>query len=85
MSTSRTRDARPWILLIAAFIILFDRVTKIWVSNHIDRGHFLTIIPGIFRLSHVFNTHSSPSPSRLSSSATALSPSPSSPSSSSSA
>ena len=54
--TLRTRDARPWILLIAAVIILLDRLTKIWVSNHIDRGHFLTVIPGVFRISHVFNT-----------------------------
>ncbi len=52
----RTRDARPWIFLIAAVIILLDRLTKIWVSSHIDRGHFLTVIPGIFRISHVFNT-----------------------------
>ncbi len=52
----RTRDARPWVLLIAALVILLDRLTKIWVSNHIDRGHFLTVIPNVFRISHVFNT-----------------------------
>ena len=51
-----TRDARPSILLIAAVIILLDRLTKIWVSNHVDRGHFLTVIPNVFRISHVYNT-----------------------------
>ena len=58
MSTQplRNRDARPWILLIAAVIILLDRLTKLWVSNHVDRGHFLVVLPGIFRISHVFNT-----------------------------
>ncbi len=58
MSTQpvRTRDARPWIFFIAVVIILLDRLTKIWVSNYIERGHFLTVIPNVFRISHVFNT-----------------------------
>ncbi len=50
------RDARPWLVVIAAVVILFDRLTKNWVSTHVPRGHFIPVIPGFFRISHVFNT-----------------------------
>ena len=51
-----SRDARPWLLLIAVVVIVLDRLSKIWITNHISRGSFITIIPGVFRLSHVYNT-----------------------------
>lgn len=58
MSTPTTtyRDARPWILLLAAFVVLLDRLSKIWIDHNVPRGSFITVVPGIFRLSHVFNT-----------------------------
>ena len=58
MSTNdtRSRDARPIPLLLAAIIIALDRLSKIWVDHNVARGSFITVIPGIFRISHVFNT-----------------------------
>jgi signal peptidase II len=50
------RDFRPYLLLIAAIVILLDRLSKMWVDKHVVRGHFITVIPGVFRISHVFNT-----------------------------
>ena len=50
------RDSRPWLLLIAAVVVVLDRISKTWVQTHILRGHFLTVIPGVFRISHVYNT-----------------------------
>ena len=53
---SSRRDARLWLILIAAVVILLDRVTKQWINANIPSGHYKVIIPGVFRLSHVFNT-----------------------------
>ncbi len=50
------RDFRPWLLLIAAFIILIDRLSKLWITHHIAHGGRIIIIPHVFYLSHVFNT-----------------------------
>ncbi len=50
------RGFRPWLLLLAAVVILLDRLSKIWIDHHVARGGFITVIPGIFRISHVFNT-----------------------------
>ena len=50
------RDARPWLLLIAVVVIVLDRLSKIWIGKHVPEGHFITVIPNVFRLSHVFNT-----------------------------
>ena len=55
-STSRKRDFRPYLLLLAAVVILLDRLSKIWIDKHVERGHFITVIPGVFRISRVFNT-----------------------------
>lgn len=52
----RTRDARPYLLLIAAAVVALDRLSKLWIGEHVPRGSFITLIPGVFRLSHVFNT-----------------------------
>jgi signal peptidase II len=53
---TRRRDFRPFLLLIAALVIVLDRLSKLWIEKHVDRGHFITVIPGVFRISHVFNT-----------------------------
>jgi signal peptidase II len=54
--TSTRRDSRPWLLLIAAVVILLDRLSKLWVDKHVPRGHWINVITGVFRISHVFNT-----------------------------
>ena len=55
-STSATsRDFRPYLLLIAAIVILLDRLSKIWIDKHVELRHTITVIPGIFRISHVQN------------------------------
>ncbi len=48
-------DARPWLLGIALLVILVDRLTKLWVVAHVPHGHFIPVIPGVFRISHVYN------------------------------
>jgi len=54
-ATHRT-DKRPILLLIAAIVILLDRLSKLWIVHHIRPGHAITIIPRVFRLTHVLNT-----------------------------
>lgn len=53
---SNGRDRRWMMLLIAAFIVLLDRVTKLWIIAHIKPGHAIVVIPKVFRLTHVVNT-----------------------------
>ena len=43
-------------LLISALVILLDRITKHIVAVHLPIGQAHTVIPGIFRISHVLNT-----------------------------
>ena len=56
MPMQQRRDARLYLILIAAVVILLDRLSKVWITNHIASGHNITVIPGVFRLSHVYNT-----------------------------
>jgi signal peptidase II len=51
-----SQAARLWLLSIAAVVILLDRVTKYWVDRHLNPGSAITIIPRVFRISHVLNT-----------------------------
>ena len=53
---SRVRDWRPWLLGISALVIALDRITKIWVSRHITEGDAITVLPHVFRISHVENS-----------------------------
>jgi signal peptidase II len=53
---SQTRDWRGWLLGLSALVIALDRVTKIWVSCHIEQGSAITVIPRVFRISHVLNS-----------------------------
>lgn len=49
------RDFRPLLLLLAALVIVLDRLSKLWITAHLPQGHYITVIPDIFRISHVFN------------------------------
>lgn len=53
--TART-DKRPLLFLLAALVVAADRCSKLWIVHHIYPGHAITIIPGVFRLTHVLNT-----------------------------
>lgn len=50
------RDGRPPALLLAILVVVADRASKLWIAAHIQTGHAITMIPGIFRLTHVLNT-----------------------------
>jgi signal peptidase II len=45
----------PWLLLISAAVIVADRITKIWVSGHIQIGEVIPVIPHVFGISHWLN------------------------------
>lgn len=67
-----TRDHRPWLIAFAALIVLLDRLTKFWVSGHVSEDGAITIIPRVFRITHVLNPgaafslfNNSPSPARV--------------------
>ncbi|MFP5228877.1 MAG: signal peptidase II [Acidobacteriota bacterium] len=49
------RDQRPWLLGISALVILLDRLTKYWVSHHIEEGDAIVVIRRVFRITHVRN------------------------------
>jgi signal peptidase II len=46
-----------WLMVvIAALIVVIDRVTKLWIVAHIRPGYAIVVIPRVFRLTHVLNT-----------------------------
>lgn len=45
----------PWLLLISAAVIAADRVTKIWVTNHIRIGEVIPVVPHVLGISHWLN------------------------------
>lgn len=53
---TNTRDNRPILLLIAALVVLLDRLSKLWIIHHVRPGYGIVVIPRVFRLSHVLNT-----------------------------
>lgn len=53
--SSRFRDARPWLLVLSALVIVLDRITKHWVSKHVGIGDVIVVIPRFFAISHVMN------------------------------
>jgi signal peptidase II len=55
-ATCNLPDRRPLLLLISALVIVADRLSKIWIVDHIRPGYWIPVIPGVFRLSHVLNT-----------------------------
>ncbi|MBN9614853.1 MAG: signal peptidase II [Acidobacteriales bacterium 59-55] len=56
VETQRTADRRPLLLLLAALVVVLDRASKVWIVHHINPGYAITVIPGVFRLTHVLNT-----------------------------
>jgi signal peptidase II len=44
-----------WLLLISAVIIFLDRLTKTWVTLHIQMGGAIPVIPHVLRISHWTN------------------------------
>jgi len=56
MSMPSRRDWHGWLLFLSALVIALDRWTKIWVSHHIEEGDAITVIPHVFRISHVLNS-----------------------------
>jgi signal peptidase II len=45
----------PWLLLISAAVIVADRITKTWVSGHIQIGQVIPVIPHVLGISHWLN------------------------------
>ena len=56
LNTHSKRDSRIPLLLLAALVVVADRCSKLWIVHHINPGYGITIIPGVFRLTHVLNT-----------------------------
>jgi len=52
----RQRDYRQLLLLLSALVVLLDRLSKLWIVHHIKSGASITVIPGVFRLTHVLNS-----------------------------
>lgn len=55
-SLSTRREARPLLLLLAVLIVLADRLSKLWIIAHVRPGSAITVIPRVFRITHVLNT-----------------------------
>ena len=45
----------PWLLSISTLVFLADRLTKIWVGNHIPMGGAIPVIPRVLRITHWTN------------------------------
>jgi signal peptidase II len=50
------RDKRWLMLLIAALVVVADRLSKIWVVQHIKMGAAIVVWPKVFRITHVLNS-----------------------------
>jgi len=55
-TNSGGRDMRWLMFVIAALVVVLDRVTKLWIVGHIRAGSAIVVIPRVFRLTHVLNT-----------------------------
>jgi signal peptidase II len=45
----------PWLLLISGAVVVADRLTKIWVTNHIRIGQVIPVVPHFLGISHWLN------------------------------
>lgn len=45
----------PWLLLISLVVFVADRLTKVWVSQHILLGGAIPIVPHVLRITHWTN------------------------------
>ncbi len=55
LTARQSRDWRPIFFGISVAVIVVDRLSKLWIQKHIYEGETRTIIPHVFRLSHVLN------------------------------
>jgi signal peptidase II len=46
---------RPWLLLLSALVFVVDRITKLLVIRHVRPSEALTVVPGWFHITHVYN------------------------------
>jgi signal peptidase II len=53
---AKPRDQRGLAFIIAAAVVILDRITKRIVVQQLPNGQAHTVIPGVFRLSDVHNT-----------------------------
>ena len=53
--TTPRQDARLYLLILSALVVLLDRVTKLWIDRHLPMGQTIPVIPHVFRISHVLN------------------------------
>jgi signal peptidase II len=51
----RTGDRRFFLLAISIAVIVLDRLTKWMVAKRVELGDAVTVIPRVFRISHVEN------------------------------
>ncbi len=54
--TLTNRDRRPFLLALVALVVLADRASKNWIVENVPPGSAITLIPDVFRLTHVLNT-----------------------------
>ena len=45
----------PWLFCISVLVFVADRLTKIWVGNHIPMGGAIPVIPHVLRITHWTN------------------------------
>ena len=43
------------LLALSLIVLVLDRVSKLWIERHIPLGGGITVIPRVFRISHVLN------------------------------
>ena len=55
MTISKPRDWRYPLFVLSAWVVMIDRLTKNWVTQHIEIGNAIPVIPHVFRISHVLN------------------------------
>ena len=55
-TTVRPADRRGILFLISLLVLILDRITKIAVSHALPLGGAHTVIPRVFRITHVLNT-----------------------------
>lgn len=53
---SKPRDWRAPLLALSVVLIVLDRLTKNWVTQHIQIGDAIPVIPRVFRITHVLNS-----------------------------
>ena len=51
-----TADRRALLVVLSAVVILLDRLSKNWIIAHVRPGSAITVIPSVFRITHVLNT-----------------------------